>query len=319
MRTLALLLLLPACSSVSSQEQDRLASYQRNAALFFEGGKYGQAMINIERGLEIDPTDYKLNSMKGGILLLVSGNDYKKLDEATTLLAHQFEQRSASRHEPHLLMNYARALQKQGMRHVGEAVRLEGQASRDKTADVAALTKAAAAERKQADELLTKADDLLGELIAQGAMLRLAHHHRLQIALQMGNDAGFLAESEAYFKQSKAAIDGTVQQIDKAVNVDYEREQVALLSQLKDEAMQVHATVAEFHFARKQYQAAKDHLDEVLKTDPRRVRDYYNRGRVLLELGKLEEAKTDFRRFLADPSEPANSERATFALQVLSR
>jgi hypothetical protein len=130
MRTLPLCLLLCACSSLSSDERQRLADYQRNALLYFEGRRWNQAMIQVERGLELAPGDYKLTSLKGGILLLASGDargtDHRQLDEASRLLAELFDERSLARHEPHLLLNYALAQQKQGLRHLGEALRLAG-------------------------------------------------------------------------------------------------------------------------------------------------------------------------------------------------
>jgi hypothetical protein len=137
MRSIAFSLLLCACSSLAGEDRDRLASYQRQAATYFDGAKYGQALNQIERGLELDPHDYKLNALKGSILLLASGDangtDHKKLDEATALLEEQFAARALDRHEPHLLLYYALALQKQGLRRLGEAVRLEGQATRAAT------------------------------------------------------------------------------------------------------------------------------------------------------------------------------------------
>ena len=124
MRPLALLLLLCACNSLSSDEQSRLTSYQRNAALFYEGGRFDQALGQIERGLELAPDDYKLAAMRGAILLQTSGHaggtDHRRLDQATELLAELYDRRSPNRHEPYLLLDYGRALQKQGLRHLGE-------------------------------------------------------------------------------------------------------------------------------------------------------------------------------------------------------
>ncbi len=325
MRPIALsLLLLCACSSLDSQQQQRLDAYKRQAALYFEGQKWSQAMGQIERGLELDPDDYKLNSMKGGILLLFSGDsqgtDHKKLDEATAMLATQFAQRSVSRHEPHLLLNYASALQKQGLRHLGEAVRLEGGANRTPPpADADQLRAKAAGERAECNRQLDEADSLFAELVQRGEMTRLAHNHRLQIALQRSDDKRFLAEAEAYFAESKKAQDLTDKRIDQTTNADYERDQMVVKQQLRDEELEVRSVVAQFHYTRKNWQLAKDQLDRVLELDPRRFVDYYNRGRALLELGKHDAAKEDFRRFLADPSVPVTSDKAVFALQVINR
>ncbi len=322
MRVFALLL-LAACSSLASQEAQRLAAYQRNAALFFDGGKWAQAMIQIDRGLELAPDDYKLNSMKGGILLLAASQgdrtDRKQLDEATALLATHFESRSLDRHEPHLLLNYARALQKQGLWRRGEAARLDGQAGRATADAAAALRRQADDERAQSNDLLLRADTLLQALVERGEMLRFAQNHRLQIALQRGDDATFLAATKAYCEQSDKAQQLTKARIDQAQNVDFERQELDTLRELRAEELEVRAVAAEFHFQRKQYAEALVHLDRVLEVDPRRFIDYYNRGRVLLELGRADDAKNDFRRFLADPATPMASDRATFALRALDR
>ena len=324
MRPLALSVLLCACSSLSSDQERSLATYQQNAALYFERGLWNQAMIQIERGLELEPDDYKLSSMKGGILLLASGGaqgtDHRQLDEATALLARLYEERSLSRHEPHLLLNFARAQQKQGLRHLGEALRLEGQAQRTNVgAEQRQLGEQARTQRQLAGERLQQADDLLAELVQRGEMLRLAHNHRLQIALQRGDDAGFERETKAYFALSTEAQRLTKKRIEDTPNLDFEREQSAMLRQLVDEEIQVRSLAAEFYFARRNFTEALVHLDRAVEADPRRFAAYYNRGRVLLELGRLEAAKADFRRFLADPAIPVTSEKAVFALKAIDQ
>jgi tetratricopeptide (TPR) repeat protein len=319
MRSVALFLLLCACTSLASDEQKQLADHQRNALLFFDGGRLDQAMGQVERGLELAPGDYKLNSLKGGILLLRSGNDRKRLDEATAVLAEQFDARPLSRHEPHLLLNYALAQQKQGLRHLGEAVRLEGQVARVPAAEVETLRQQAAAEREQATTSLRTANDLLGELVQRGELLRVAHNHRMQIALQLGDEKAFRAEAELYFEQARRAELATKERIEKAKNVDFENAQLRVLKDLHDEEIGVRTLVAEFLYARKQHQDALVHLNRVLELDPRRFVDYFNRGKVLLELGRIDEAKSDFRRFLADPTVPATSDKAAFALKAIER
>lgn len=326
MRLLALttLLLACACSSLTSEEKSQLAGYQRRAALYFDGARYDQAMDQIERGLELEPEDYKLNAMKGGILLLRSGDalgtDHRRLDEATALLQRMFDERSVARHEPYLLLNYARALQKQGLRRLGEAVRLEGQASRAVAEqDPEAMRDRARSERDEADRLLREADGLFAELVARGELLRLAHNHRLQIALQRGDDAGFTSEAKAFQEQMQKAQDRVRGEIERTNNADYEADQLELLRMLRTEEVGVRQLVAEHYYGKKQYDLALEQLDRILEADPRRTVDYYNRGRVLLELGRAEQAKADFRRFLADPTVPSGSEKAAFALKAIER
>ena len=177
----------------------------------------------------------------------------------------------------------------------------------------------AKADREQATALLVTADGLLAELVQRGELLRLAHNHRLQIALQRGDDPAFLTESTAYLKQAEEAQKVTKKRIEGTKNVDFENEQFAVLRQLRDEELQVRTLVAEFHYSRRQFKEALVQLDRVLQADPRRFVDYYNRGRVLLELGEPDRAKSDFRRFLADPSIPTSSEKAAFAMKAIDR
>jgi tetratricopeptide (TPR) repeat protein len=316
-------LLCSSCGTLGAEEQDALAIYQRRALMFFDGAKYGQALIQIERGLELDPDDYKLNSLKGAIMLLASGDangtDHAKLDQAAALLAKHFEDRSLDRHQPHLLLYYSLALQKQGLRHLGEAVRLEGQATRATEATAAERQTEAKDQRTRADEKLQHADVLLEELIRRGEMLRAAYNHRLQIARQRNDEKAFVATTSLYFDEARKAEQVTRQRIENADNVDYEQSQLQVLRGLHNEEILVRTLVAEFHYARREFQQALVHLNRVLEIDPRRLPEYYNRGRVLLELGRIEDAKNDFRRVLADPSIPSNNEKAVFAMRALDR
>src|SRR5688572_29874472 len=113
---LALPLAAAACNVNRAADQKQLAQYQHNAMLYWEGGKLDQAMQLVERGLEIDPDDYKLNALRGTIMLrrssTIAGTDHKALDEATESLAEVYDSRAVDRHEPYLLFYYALALEK---------------------------------------------------------------------------------------------------------------------------------------------------------------------------------------------------------------
>jgi tetratricopeptide (TPR) repeat protein len=134
MRYAALLLLLCACNSLSIEQRNELAQIQERAKNYFDRGLIAQAIGQIDRGLELAPEDYQLNTLKGTILLRQSssalGQDHRLLDEATALLEKVFETRAANRHEPYLLFNYALAQEKQGRRNLGESISLRDQATR---------------------------------------------------------------------------------------------------------------------------------------------------------------------------------------------
>ncbi len=322
MRSLALLSLLCACSSLAQDERTKLTSYQRNAALYFEGSRLDQAMIQCEKGLELEPDDYKLKAIKGAILLRASGTasstDHKRLDEATKVLAEVHDQRSNSRHEPSVLLYYGQALQKQGQRHLGAAIRAEGDAQRTPDAKVAGeLQEQAAAERALATADLQQAWDLFGVLIERGEILRFAHNHRMQIAGLRKEDAVFTAEAEQFLLQSQKAKDSVAKQVQDAKSVDFEAERMRTLAELKSEELEVRSLVADFHFDRKNYDSALTQLNRVLEIDPQRSTDYYNRGRVLLELGKQDEARRDFLRFLQTTSLPTSADQVAFAHRAI--
>ena len=321
MRHVALLLLLCGCVSLSSEQNDQLASHQRNAKYYFEGGKFDQAMGQIERGLEIAPDDYLLNALRGVVLLKQSGSalstDHRILDEATQALASVYDTRSPNRHEPYLLLNYALALQKQGRRRLGEELRLRGQASRAPEKDE--LLAQADVQRAEGRELLGKADELLQVLIERGEVLRIAHNHRLQIAQDLGDDAAFADAAKAYLDQSAKDQETARREIERTTEATYETEQLRSLRTMRDEELEVRALLAEHHYARRQYETALTQLNRVLEIDPQRSVDYYNRARVLMELGRTAEAKADFRKFLATTRLPASNEKTTLAMKALDQ
>ena len=320
MRPYALLLFLCGCSTLSSEQADRLEICQRNAPLYFDGGKLGQALIQVERGLEIDPDDYKLNVIKGAVLLRASERDPKMLDQATEILERVYDWRSPMRHEPYELFYYGLARQKQGLRHLGEAIRLEERAQRAPNPEQhEQLLSEAKQQRESAMTELAKADELLTVLIERGELLRMAHNHRLQIARQIGNDKQVQESAEAFLKQMAEERAFVEADLKRTVIPDYEAQQYKYLQDLKQEELDVRALYADWFFHQQKYKEAAEQLDVVLELDPTRSDNYYNRGRVRMELKQLEDAKSDFRRFLATSQLPASSSKKTYATQALAQ
>lgn len=321
MRYAAFLLLLCACSTLSYEDRDQLALFQRNAQFYYEGNRLDQALGQCDRGLELDPDDYKLNTIKGAILLKSSGSalgqDHRMLDEATAVLERVFEARSANRHEPSLLMTYALALQKQGRRHLGQAVSLRDQATRaqDKQPLLDEASKAQAA----ANDKLRQARGLLDVLVERGELLRLCHYHSLLIAQDLRDTEAFDVAAKAYLEQLAKEQQAVERNITQTPIPGFEQEQLQLRQTLKQEELEVRVLLAEQHYTRKQYEPALAMLDRVLEIDPSRSVDYYNRGRVLLELNRQQDAKNDFRKFLATTNLPADNQKTTFASTALKQ
>jgi len=315
------LLLLCACSSMSPEDREQLTSHQRNAKLYYDSGKIEQAVDQVERGLAIEPDDYLLRSLKGGILLRYSGSalgsDHRQLDEATAILADVYAERSPSRHEPYLLLNYSLALQKQGRRQLGQGISLRDQASRapEPAPFLAAAERATTAGRVQ----LIEARRLLGVMVERGDMPRIGHYHLMLIAQDLGDPAAFASESKAYLAQLEIDRRAFQRNLDLTAVPGYEQELISNLKLLKLEELDVRSLLAENHYFQREYQEALVMLNRVLELDPSRSVDYYNRGRTLLELGRASDAKADFRKFLATSNLPADSDKKTFALLALSK
>jgi tetratricopeptide (TPR) repeat protein len=278
-----------------------------------------QALEQIDRGLSLAPDDYQLRAMRGTVLLRQSGSsmstDHRLLDEATATLENVYLTRAPSRHEPFVLLPYALALQKQGRRRLGEEVRLRGQASR--APDPQELVAAADVQREEARDRLVRARDVLDVLIERGELLRQAWNHKLQIAQDLGDDKSLVAAAHAYLDQAAKDQADVRREIDRTQVPAYEVEQAQLLRTLQAEELEVRALLADHHSSRQQYEAALAQLNRVLEIDPQRLPDYYNRGRVLMELHRDAEAKADFKRFVENSNLPTTNDKIALAMKAL--
>jgi tetratricopeptide (TPR) repeat protein len=324
MRHAVLLLLLCGCSSLTHEQQQLLGGHQRNAKYYLEAGRLDQALDQVDRGLAIEPDDYQLRALRGTVLLRQSGSamstDHRLLDQATAALTDVYESRSPKRHEPFVLLPYALALQKQGRRRLGEELRLRGQASRaPNPSDQQDLTAAADAQKQAAHELLTQARTVLDVLIERGEVLRPAWNHKLQIAQDLADDAGFLTAANAYLDQAAKDQAAVRREIDRTMVAAYETAQVQQLRALQGEELEVRGLLADHYYSREQFHAALGQLNRVLELDPQRSTDYYNRGRVLMALQRDAEAKADFRKFLATSNLPPSSDKVTLAMRALDQ
>lgn len=320
MRQYCLILLLCGCTTFSNDELDRLASAQRNATYYFQGGKLDQTLRQVERGLEINPDDYKLNVLHGASRLRRSGTDVKEIDAATTILERVYKWRSPMRHEPYELFYLGLARQKQGLRHLGEAIRVEDRARRA----VDPVTKTefenqSKAARATARDQLTKATEVFDVLIERGERLRLTHNHRMQIARQLGDAKRFKESADAFFEITAKEQKFVDEEIKRTPTPDYEAVQYAALKELEHEELDVRALVADWHFHRREFDIAVSHIDRALELDPTRSDNYYNRGRLHMERNDTEKAKADFRRFLATSQLPPTSPKMTYATKALMR
>lgn len=311
--SLSLLLLAAACSSTPSEEERQLASYQRNAGLYFEGGKFDQSLGLIEKGLEIEPDDYKLLSLRACIHLRqsgpASGSEHKLLDQSLAEFEEVYDQRDLEVHDRHLLFYYSLALQKQGNRLLTEAARI------DKNAEDA--DRRAADKNAEADSCLAREKELLQALLARGEIPRLCHFHLFQVALLTRDTDGLLDHGEKFLEASANDLKKTQEEIDRTTVYGYEQFQKNSLQQLRGDEIGVRIQLGEHHFERGDFDAALRHVDAILAIDPRRSDLRYNRGQILRKLGRNDEAKDDLRTFLATTSLPPDSAKVKDAVEAL--
>jgi tetratricopeptide (TPR) repeat protein len=318
MRSLPLLFVFAACTALSPDERQQLASYQSNAQLYFDGGKLDQALGMIQRGLELDPYDYKLRSLQGATLLRQSGpplgGDHSKLDAALADLEQVYGWRAPERHDTHLLFFYALARQKQGLRLTAEAARQQGAARNS-----AAATGAAAATEASAQQEFAAAAEVLQIVLDRGEQLRLCHYHLMQIAALTHDADGVVRHGNAYLDAAGKEQALRRSNYERTTVLPYESEQKTALETLRDEEIQVRTFLANRLFDQKDYALALTHVDAVLALDPTRSANHYNRGRILRLLGRTEEAKADMRKFLATTTLPPDNPKVVDAVEILAK
>lgn len=319
------LLLAAACGTLSTADNERLAQFQRNARLYYEGGKMEQCRGMIERGLALDPHNYQLQSQLGMVLLRQSAAETgsrqdKLLDEAMAQLTEVQNQRAPADHMPYQLLTYGIALQRVAMRHTATAAQLRDSASR-----LPAGSTDAKVQQNQADEHQAlarvgnlRARDTLDVLLKRGELLLLAHKHLMEVATALGNYEEAFKQGDAFLRQAALEKAVALKKIREATKPAFEVEQRQNIEDLRLQEIETRSLLANIHYDRGDFAKAVQQLDVVLQLDPNRSADYYNRARALRELGRDEESRADFRRFLMYSELPDNSPKKADAAQALA-
>lgn len=304
----------------SAEEDQRLASFQSNAGHYWEMSRLDQALGMCDRGLEIDPEDYKLRSIQAAVHLRMSppptSPDQRMLDLCLDEFDELLSRRSLRHHEPFVLFLGALARQKQGMRLLREAEEQRiggGMPARKPDPGGAERT------RELADGQFASASELLEDLLDRGTHVRLTHYHLMQLAAARGHYSAMIEHGQKYLEQAAKEQLVAEGEIERTMTFGWEIEQKQTLQSLRAEELEVRAFLARQLYGQRQLEEALKHLDAVLHLDPTRSVDHYNRGRLLRELGRTEEAREDLRTFLATTSLPADSPQVVDAVQMLTR
>lgn len=341
-KTLTLLVLsalLPvACSPLSQEERNQLAECQQNAATYWGGGMLDQCLGMAEKGLEIDAEDYKLSTLKGMVWLRQASDDryteeqqQRLLQKAQEQLATVYDWRSPTRHEGFLLLGYGMVLQARGIRRMQDAIR-DRDAARslgERAAGHAERLEQAAAAETQGRELLAEARGVFEVLIERGDLTMLAHYHLMQVAAGLEQPDLVLSHGDEYLGAVRRFQEVNQSRIEASPTATFERELRKEQDRIRSQELDVRVFLAKTLYDRAKalpqdkqaeaYQAAVVHLDAVLAANPSRTTDYFNRGRCLRELGRNDQARDDFRRFVATSNLPASNPRMVEAVQFLGQ
>lgn len=329
LRILLLSALLPVgCTPLSQEEKNELALCQQNAATYWGGGMLDQCLGMAEKGLEIDPEDYKLSTLRGMVFLRQAADDrftdaqkVRLLQRAAEQLERVYDWRSPTRHEGFLLLGYGMVLQAQGLRRVQDSIRERDTAQSlggRGTGHAERLAEAAEA-GAEGRELLTKARSVFEVLIERGDLTMLAHYHLMQVAAALQQPDQALGHGDKYLEAVRRFQEVNQSRIEASPTATFERELRKEQDRIRSQELDVRVLLAETLYDRKDYAAAVVHLDAVLAANPSRTTDYFNRGRCLRQMGRTDQAREDFRRFVATSNLPASNPRMIEAVQFLGQ
>ena len=300
---------------LTDEEQDDLAQFQANAQAYYHGQRYDQALDMVRKGLDIDAENYKLMSVAGWCYLQTAERDSRRLREAERYFDSVFAQRDPSDHEPHALLGYAATKQRLGREHARLADTLRREAeTRDLSTTEQTIRTARADEHSQrARSYWSEAVRTLQQLIERQDLLRFAHKLLMETYVEIGDYEKAVEQGDLCLQQNKTEQASENARIRETPSVQVEQASRAMLRELIDQEVRVRAALAEMHFRRQAYELAVEQLDALLLIDPTRSTDYYNRADALERLGRSEEARRDYEKFLGTTRLPSNDERVAHA------
>jgi len=329
LRIALLTALLPvACTSLSPEERNQLALCQQNAATYWGGGMLDQCLGMAEKGLEIDPEDYKLSTMKGMVWLRQASDDrfsdeqqVRLLQKAQEQLASVYGWRSPSRHEGFLLLGYGMVLQARGIRRMQDSIRDRDAAKSlgTRASGYENRMEAAAEAESEGRELLAEARTVFEVLLERGDLTMLAHYHLMQVAAGLEQPDLVLSNGNSYLEGVRKFQEVNQSRIEASPTATFERELRKEQDRIRSQELDVRVFLAKTLYDQENYAAAVVHLDAVLAANPSRTTDYFNRGRCFRELGRADDAREDFRRFVATSNLPASNPRMVEAVQFLGQ
>lgn len=311
-----LAVLAAACQSLSPEEEEMVSELRLRATQYYETNDLPRAEQQARRGLEIDPENADLHHILGRTLL--------KSQEAGRLVAAQVSLLKAYELDPKYTTAYSlgECHLRLGELRLDRAARLdlralevdpqETSALQDLADRAAKLRRDALHDLQEAERMLKRSLEANPDYVYALRLLANAYTHleRPEEALATLEELiRILGQSRAW-KNERLALEALPMAEEQVLRV-------RLLADLKIE-VEARGLVATIHKAAKRYSLAADALTEILKLDPDRVQEYFNRGLCRYWLGDLASAHADMREFLRRTNLGFDSVEVGRALDIVS-
>lgn len=321
-RPALLLLLLPALVACSSSaEEDDLDSQKQDyfdrATIYYNKGRYTQAYQQARRGLELEPDNGGLNLIAGRSLLLhrdlteVSHALYYLEIAQEELQSYKANQAMAEWHFRYgsMLFGYAEREQDDLLKYPDSDPAVQ------KHNLDAALEQSAKAEEHFAsadtllDSVLLETPDNLNALEMSGQVNALLGANEEALA-PLQNAIDLLMESRKY-NNRLLATDTNL----SIVQEEYVRR--VLKSDMQREVA-IHFLIAGIHQSNKAYQSEEHEYTLILGISPDSPPALHSRGLCRYERGRLADAASDMRNFVASTDLAFDSDQVHKALDIIS-
>ncbi len=315
---------------LSPQERADLAQHQEQAGIYWQANRLPQALDQVRQGLEIAPTDYKMNQIKG-YCLLRQANDSRYattparrrglLDDALAAFDATLALRPLEEHAPQMLLGDALLHEELARSVMQDKLQAEAEHQRP---DLSAQERALHLVRLQEYELemrqhLARGERDLEMLLRRGDLLLLAHKHMMNVKALRGDYAGAVEHGQSYLERCRGAQSTQQKLYESTLQVGAEQKAAQELGGLVHDELTVRSQIANLHFDHGRFDLAASELDRILTMDPSRSSDYYNRARALNEAKRFDEAYRDVQKFLATHNLPAGHSSLVRAHELLRR
>ncbi len=311
---------LPACAIfgiLSEEEQKHLDQHRAGAARFYNARQYEKAISQAEKGLVIEPDDYRLLGPLAWSYLQLSLRDsqqnerYLKLSEVA--FGDVIAQRSIENHDPRNVFGYAIAQYNWARIEQNRADIWRREAEKDPDRDKKRNKIARAEEHERKATSKDQGAKRYFLHVASGSFTepanqREAYKYLMAIDYRHGKHAEAIAFGAKAL--SKNAEEVKIWEEEYARTEFAAREHIirAELANLKADELKVRSRLAAYYQQlakrpknanfKKDYDAALVHLNAILAARPNSSEDYYFRGVCYRALGQHEAAHKDFQLFL---------------------